>query len=59
MGDAESGQVRRCGLMHSYHIVAELRHFRGAPAGEICIHRQVPKDVRAEAQFGAGAEPKL
>src|ERR1700747_600198 len=43
MGDAESGQVRRCGLMHSYHIVAKLRHFRGAPAREMRIHKLIPR----------------
>src|SRR5579883_2423310 len=64
--DAESGRVRRCGLMHSYHIVAELRHFRGVSAREIRINRLVSKDLQLQrnAQFGRGlkastANPRL
>jgi hypothetical protein len=29
-----------CGLMHSYHNVAELRQFRGASNVELRIHKQ-------------------
>jgi hypothetical protein len=36
--------------MHSYHIVAELRHFHGVVAWETRIHSEGAKDVRAPRQ---------